>query len=351
MNSRERVLAAIHHREVDRIPVDLWALPPVTDKLRSHFKMDNDEAVREALGVDLRSVWPKYIGPEYKTFEDSGWIDWWGIRKKMLGDFEEIMEHPLSNASTVDDVLSHSWPDPDWFDYAGLKKRCERLRGYALVIRDPGPYSICVLRVAMYLRSMDKFMMDLVMNPEFAKAVIDQVGQFYMEMSRRILESIGHLTDIYFIADDVGMQDGLMISPEMFSEFLEPILKQFIRQAKGYGQRIMYHSCGTIRSMIPKFIELGIDILNPIQTSAKDMEPAALKKEFGKALCFHGALDIQTVLSRGTPAEVKAEVLNLCALLGEGGGFILAPTNNIMPETPLKNILALYEAVRERKSD
>jgi len=109
----------------------------------------------------------------------------------------------------------------------------------------------------------------------------------------------------------------------------------------------MYHTCGAVRRLIPDFIEMGVDILNPIQVSAKGMEPAGLKRDFGDALCFHGALDIQTVLSQGTPDQVRAEVAQLCQVLGQGGGFILAPTNNVMPETPVENILALYEAVQE----
>jgi uroporphyrinogen decarboxylase len=158
---------------------------------------------------------------------------------------------------------------------------------------------------------------------------------------------VGDLTDIYFIADDVGVQDKLMISPRMFHKFVKPSLQRFIAQAKEYGQRVMYHTCGAVRPLIPDFIEMGVDILNPIQVSAKGMEPAGLKRDFGDALCFHGALDIQTVLSQGTPDQVRAEVARLCQVLGQGGGFILAPTNNIMPETPIENILALYEAVQE----
>jgi len=109
----------------------------------------------------------------------------------------------------------------------------------------------------------------------------------------------------------------------------------------------MYHTCGAVRRLIPDFIEMGVDILNPIQVSAQGMEPAGLKRDFGHALCFHGALDIQAVLSQGTPDQVRAEVARLCHVLGQGGGFILAPTNNVMPETPIENVLALYEAVQE----
>jgi len=371
MNSKQRVLATIDHVEPDRVPVDLWALPPVTDNLRVHFGVDDpatgfpqrslspaesrgsgqagygDEAVWQALGIDLRSVWPAYVGPPLPTFDDGSWRDWWGLCKRMIGPFEEVVGPPLADAQTIADVEAHPWPDPDWFDYEGLRSTCEALSEYALVIRDPGPYATCVLRVAMFLRGMEKLMMDLAMNPDLAQSIIERVERFYLEFDRRIFEAVGDLTDIYFIADDMGVQDGLMISPRMFRQFIRPSLERFIAQAKAHGQRVMYHTCGAVRRLIPDFIEMGVDILNPIQVSAKGMGPAGLKQDFGDALCFHGAMDIQAVLSQGTPDEVRAEVTRLCQVLGQGGGFILAPTNNVMPETPIENILALCEAVQE----
>lgn len=348
MNSKSRVLAAVALQEPDRVPVDLWALPPVTFQLRSHFRLEKDAAVWQALGVDLRSVWPEYIGPQPKVYPNGSWIDWWGIHKKMVGPFDEIVNYPLAGLCSVEEIEKYSWPDPGWFDYKGLQQMCEQFENYALVIRDPGPYATCVLRVAMYLRSMDQFMRDLVLNPEIAQAILSRVARFYLEMNRWILESVGDRTDICFIADDMGTQDRLLISPNMFDQFIKPHLKQFIDLAKEHGQRVMYHSCGAIKPLIPRFVDLGIDILNPIQVSAQGMDPAELKREFGESLCFHGAMDVQTVLSRRGPDEVKEEVSKLCSILGAKGGYILAPTNNILPGTPLENILAAYEAARQQ---
>jgi uroporphyrinogen decarboxylase len=354
-NSRDRVLAAINHVEPDRVPVDMWALPPVTDNLRAHLGIDGsqgrqqsgpepaEEGVWRALGVDLRSVWPAYAGPPLETFDDGAWTDWWGLRKRMIGPFEEVTTPPLGDAQTVADLEAHPWPDPDWFDYQGMRPACEALSEYALVIRDSGSNATCVLRVAMFLRGMEQLMMDLAINPEVAHAIIARVESFYLELDRRIFEAVGDLTDIYFIADDVGVQHGLMISPRMFRRFIRPSLTRFFEQAHAYDQKVMYHTCGAVRQLIPDFIEMGVDILNPIQVSADGMDPAELKREFGDELCFHGAMDIQTVLSQGSAGEVRDEVKRLCDVLGPGGGFILAPTNNIMPETPMENILALYE--------
>jgi len=346
MNSKERVLAAVNHIEPDRLPVDMWAMPPITDNLRRHFDVHHDEDVRWSLGIDLRSVWPIYVGPPLEIFEDGSYADWWGIRKKMIGPFEEVVEPPLAGAQSPADVELHPWPDPDWFDYEGMRPICEALSQYALVIRDPGPNATCVLRLAMFLRGTEQFMIDLAMDPELVRAIITQVEGFYLEFDRHIFENVGDLTDLYFIADDVGVQAGLMISPRMFRDFVKPSLGRLIAQGKAYGQKIMYHTCGAVRDLIPDFIEMGVDVLNPIQPSAAHMDPEGLKRDFGRDLCFHGALDIQTVLSSGTPDQVRAEVERLCEVLGPGGGFILAPTNNIMPETPVENILALYDAAK-----
>ncbi len=344
MNSKERVLAAINHVQADRVPVDLWAASPATDNLRAHLGVDDDEGVWRSLNIDLRSVWPTYTGPERERFPDGSWIDWWGCRRKMIGPFEEVVGAPLADAVSPDDVEAHDWPDPEAFDVEAMQSRCQEWSNYALVIRDPGQHATCVLRVAMYLRTMEKFMMDLALNPELAQAIIARIEAFYLELNRRILESVGDLTDIYFIADDVGVQDGLMISPRMFRKFIKPSLTRFVEQAHHYGQKVMYHTCGAVRRLIPDFIEMGVDILNPIQVSAKDMSPAQLKAEYGHALCFHGGMDIQTVLADGTPDEVRAEVGRLVDILGPGGGFILAPTNNLMPDTPVENVVAMYEA-------
>ena len=345
MNSKQRVLATISRLEPDRVPVDMWALSPVTDNLRAHFGVEDDEGVWRALGIDLRSVWPTYFGPPSENFDDGSYADWWGLRRRKLGAFEEVVAPPLANARSVADIEAYRWPDPDWFDYEAMRETCEAQSEYAIVVRDPGPNATCVLRVAMFLRGMEKLMLDLALNPDLARAIIARVEEFYFEFDRRIFEAVGDLTDIYLIADDVGTQDGLMISPQMFRDFIRPSLSRLMAQGKGYGQKIMYHTCGAVRDLIPDFIEMGVDILNPVQPSAAHMAPEGLKRDFGHALCFHGALDIQMVLSSGTPEQVRGEVGRLCRILGPGGGFILAPTNNIMPETPVENILALYEAV------
>jgi uroporphyrinogen decarboxylase len=347
MKSKERVLRAINHEEPDRVPCDFWGLEDTKARLRAHFGVEDDEGFLEALGIDIRSVWPAYIGPEKKTYPDGSLEDFWGIRRKKIGGFDTVILNPLREASSIEEVEAYPWPDPDWFDYKGFREKCEKLSDYALVSRDTGPNTTCVLRVAMFLRGMDKFLMDLVLNPDLARAIISKVEGFYFEHDRRMFEEAGDLLDIYMIADDLGTQSGLLISPAMWREFVAPSIRKFIVQAKKYGMRIMLHSCGAIRPLIPDFIEMGVEILNPIQTTAKGMVPRELKEKFGEELCFHGSIDTQHTLPFGTPEEVAAEVRDRIKTLGPGGGFILAPSQTLGPDVPLENIIAMYETAHE----
>jgi len=220
VHSKERVLRAINHQQPDQVPCDFWGLEETKAKLRQHFGVADNESFLQALGVDLRSVWPAYVGPELRAFPDGSVEDWWGTRRKMLGGIDSVVFHPLGEATTVEEVEAHAWPDPDWFDYEGLRETCLELQDYALVSRDTGPNTTCVLRVAMFLRGMDKFMMDLALNPELAQRIIAKVEAFYLEFDRRIFEAAGDLIDIYMIADDFGTQSGLLISPRMLRAFI-----------------------------------------------------------------------------------------------------------------------------------
>jgi len=345
MNSKERVLKAIDHEEPDSLPCDLWGLEETKTRLRNYFGVKDNEGFLQALGVDIRSVQPAYIGPELKSYPDGSWEDWWGLRLKTIGGMDTVVFNPLGEVTTVEEVGTHSWPDPDWFDYEGLRETCLELQDYALVSRDVGANTTCVLRVSMHLRRMDQFMTDTILNPDLVRAIVKKVEEFYLGYDRRTFEAAGDLINIYMIADDFGSQDRLLMSPITLREFIYPSLRRFIEQGKRYGMKIMFHCCGAVRSPIPDFIEMGVDILNPIQTSAKGMVPRELKGEFGQALCFHGSLDTQHTLPFGTPEKVAAEVRDRIEALAAGGGFICAPSQTIAPDVPIENVIALYETV------
>jgi len=192
-------------------------------------------------------------------------------------------------------------------------------------------------------------LIDLLRNPQFTHRLYEKITEFYLEFNRRCFEEAGDLIDIFMMGEDLGTQEGLLVSPRVFRQFIKPYLARHVRLAKRYGIRVMLHSCGAIRALIPELVEIGIDILNPIQVRAKGMKPEELKREFGDRLSFHGGIDIQKTLPLGTPEDVRAEVRNRVQTLGKGGGYILCSTHNIQADTPIENILAMYEEAKKQR--
>jgi len=297
MNSKQRVLTTLDHQ----IPEEpLWKL------------VDPDQGIRE---------------------------DPWGIRWKLLAGMLQPISHPLAEARSVSDVEAYCPPAVSRFDFDALREQCAKWSQYALILRDPGPYSTCALRIAMFLRGMEQLMLDITMDPDLALAIIAKVEAYFLELNRHILEAVGALVDIYFIADDTGTESSLMMSPAMIQQFVHPSLEKFVRQGHAYGLKVMYHN-------------EGANILNPVQVLLPGMEPVSLKEDFGDKLCFHGGMELKILsqVTGGTPERVSAEVTRLKKTLGQGGGYILSPVNKITPDAPLDqtvaNIVAMYETAQ-----
>jgi uroporphyrinogen decarboxylase len=194
-----------------------------------------------------------------------------------------------------------------------------------------------------FLRGLDKLLLDFIERPDFVKAMIDKVMAFRIEHVKRILAVAKGRADILQLADDYGSQNGLMISPKMWREFFYHPIKTLVDMAHEAGLKFFLHCDGSSREIIPDFIELGIDILNPIQPHCVGMDPNELKREFGDKLCFHGAVDTQNTLPFGTREEVVAEVKERVEVLGKGGGYILAPVHTVEADVPVENLLTVYE--------
>ena len=346
MNSKERVLAAVEHAACDRLPVDFWATPETKEHLLAHLNLANDEALLQALGVDIRIVRPKYIGPELKVNARGELKDIWGvIRKKVKYDggcYWEVSHPPLVGVQDTSELARYQWPDPDYYDYDEVAREAENYPEYAIMNAAGRLNRTSLLHAAMYLRGMDLFMMDMVLRPQLAKAILKHIAAYFLAHNERTFRASRGLLDIFMLGDDFGGQNGLLVSLPMWREFFASGLGEFIVQAKSYSLKVMFHSCGSIKPLIPDLIRLGVDILNPIQVRAKDMDPVVLKAEFGERITFHGGIDIQETLPRGTVDEVRAEVRKMKRALGPTG-YILAPTHNIQVDTPTQNILAMYE--------
>lgn len=348
---RDRVAAAIEKREPDRVPFDFWAVPEVCTALRDYLGVETDEQVLRLLGVDCRLVAPDYVGPAPRVQPDGTYFDAWGThRRKVTNDFSTYDEYagfPLAEAQTIAEVETWGgWPDPDRWD-------CRTLKDKILTLNREVPYHIRyevggIFEWSWGLYGLDRFLVDLKQRPEVPCAIMDCFTDLYIANVTRVLEAADGLMDMVYTYDDVGIQSGLMISPQMWREFILPRHRRLNAAICGHPVKIMYHSCGAVYPLIGAFAdEMGIDVLNPLQPRAAGMDMARIKREFGRRLAFHGGIDIQQTLPHGLPEDVQAEVRERCEVLGRGGGYICASAHYIQADTSLDNILAMYTAPRE----
>ena len=355
MNSKQRVLLSLNHQEPDRVPVDFWWSHEIRDRLIRHLGVKNQDELQGRLGSDIRSIYPAYVGPKLRRFEDGSYEDFWGVIRKptkfggkeFSGEYDDVVYYPLRDARSIEDIHRMRWPSPDWFDYSSLIPQCERFSNYALMLGRMGVETQTIFIQLWFFRGLDQILIDFVDRPEFVKAMIDRIMEFRIEHVKRMIEVTKGRADILQIADDYGMQTGLMMRPAMWKEFFAPCLKTLAGIAHGAGMKVFLHCDGSSRSIIPDLIDLGIDILNPIQPQCTGMDPAELKREFGDRLCFHGAVDTQKTLPFGTREEVIAEVKERIRVMGKGGGYILAPVHTVEADVPIENILAVYETIRK----
>ena len=343
MTSRERILAAINHEKIDRVPTDIWATEEVMEKLRKRFGTDED--VRKALHID-GTAWisPQYAGPPLPKYPDGSFIDYWGMVFKPVkyadGTYGEQTVFPLSNATKIADLEAYKWPTTDLFDYKAFRATVEKEhRSRVVVVGYMMPFYW-----HNTLRGLELSMMDVLVDPEFTHYLLERLCDFLYQHHRRIFETCEGFIDLAHVSDDLGCQTGPLISLEIFREFYAPYHKKFIGLCREFGIKVFHHDDGAMRPFLPELVEMGIDVLNPVQWTCPDMDMAELKAEFGKKICFHGAVENQRILPFGTEKEVRAEVRHcIDALASDGTGYILASCHNLQPITPIENIIAMYD--------
>lgn len=356
MDSYDRVMMALSHSNPDRLPLDFTATPEVKDKLMQYLKLNDYESLLQYFGVDFRHFAPRYIGPKKYTetnFMNADNIDtdYFGISwKKVKNNFSkyyEIAYHPLKNMKTIEEIEKYNWPNPDWFDskfiYEEVKKINKNDRKVIVL------YAGGVFEIAWYMRGLEQYLIDLAVNPNIAELISRKLMNFFKERTTRAINILGGIIDIIYSDGDIGTQNGMMISPDLWRKYIKPLSIELIKPFKEMGFKTMYHSCGSIIPVIKDFIEMGLDILDPIQTRALDMDPYSLKRNFGHRLSFHGGIDEQKLLPYGNTQEVKDEVEKLVNTLGKKGGYILSSSHAIQSDTPLENILTMYKTAREYK--
>jgi uroporphyrinogen decarboxylase len=362
MTPRARVLTALDHRQPDRVPLDFLATTEVIAATEEHLGIQPDEyddrfpyylarheKLLEHFRTDLRFVEPRYIGPELETFEDGSFMDVWGFRRAVtdygLGTYYEFLDPRLAQAKTVGEVDAYPWPEPDWWDYSVIPLQCECYDRYAIVAGDDG--NVDFINRSSFHRGYEQVMVDIADKNPVLFAIFDHLSDFFYEHDRRILEAGGGRIDIMHFGDDYGTQRDTVISPRTYRELFKPRWKRHIEQARSFDTKIMFHSCGSTRRLIPDLIETGIDVLTTLQPHAQGMQPAELKSHFGDRLCFHGTVCVQRDLPQHTPDEVYDSVRRRIEAMARDGGFILAPTHAIQPDTSPENVVAIYEAARE----
>jgi len=350
VNSKERVLKALNHQEPDRVPLDYGALWGVTERLCQYLGCDPalpastyqayPEQLLQRLGVDIRIVRARYIGDEVKKLPDGGYIDLWGVE---IGKEGYPVGHPLAQATTVADIEGYCWPDPDAYDYEHYAAACEAMGDYAVCGGDWCPFFTWSLE----LMGTEQFFVNMYERPEVVNALLTRVTDYYYETTRRMFEAARGKLDIFFMGDDYGTQRRPFIRPEDFRRFCLPQTRRLYGLAKRYGLKVMQHSCGSIRLLLPDLIEAGLDALDPVQVRAADMDINDLKRDFGRQITFHGSIDTQRTLPMGTVEDVRNEVLDRLRNVAPGGGLILCGSQDYIADIPLENIVTIYDTVLE----
>jgi uroporphyrinogen decarboxylase len=344
---------AFDFQQPDATPSDYYATPEIHAALLKHFRIEDDNELRDCLGTDIRFVNPPYIGPKLPTYDDGSAMNIWGIRRKPTaneyGDYDEAVNAPYAEWKTPEEAQNFAWPNPNWYDYGAVPAICDRYPGKALLT---GAFAVQdFINGAAFGRGVEQTLVDIALEDPVFLYITERRHRFYMELIERTLQAAAGKLDLVLCGDDFGSQRGLMISPAAFDRLFAEKKKEFFDMVHSYGAKITHHCCGSSRELIPRFIELGMDALQTIQPQASGMDPYELKGEYHGRIVLHGAVDVQGWLQRAASSEIEAEIDHLVEEVGKDGGFIIAPCHQIQPDTPLENVLVLYAALAKRKAD
>ncbi|MBT3318665.1 MAG: hypothetical protein HN948_02185 [Clostridia bacterium] len=338
MTNRERALAAIAGDKTDRTSYNFRAEPSTCEKLYRHLGFRDYDKLVDHLNPDIMlidAVFP--AEKDFGAYYQNCWGEKYLYKQTQYGPVRDDIDGALADAKSIEDFKNFNWPKNDDVDYSDIKATIERhpdmaiQYGSADVWQRPG-----------LVRGMANFMMDMKLSPQFCHFMSEYFMQFYIEEYRRAQEAADGKIDIFTLYSDLGSQNAPLISHDMFMTFVFPYIKTFAEAIHQIGGKLFFHTCGEVSPFIDSLIEAGVDILDPIQPCTEQMQPEELAKEYCGKVCFHGGVDVQQVLSVGTPQDVRASV-NRYKKAFEGCAYILAPSHYIQMDTPVENILALYE--------
>jgi len=343
MTRRERVLSAVNHEQPDRTPADFQAVTEIWERLFEHFRTRDMKDVLDRLDIDCAWVDPEVTRKPSEKDNDGLTVGWGGSRIRTVynayGAYDEIVRYATDGCDTIEAMeAALALPDLDEYDFSGIIKACEKygdrflLGGFASAFYYP-----------TLVRSMEDILVDMALNEDLIKYLFKRCFDWHMDYHKRLLEAGKGRIDAMQIADDFSTQLDLLMSKEMFARYFRGPLCEYIALANSYGAIPYMHCCGSAYHLIPEFINMGIKILDPVQTVAHNMEPERLKAEFGNKMTFHGAGETQHILPHGTPDEVRQNARMLSHTLGSGGGYILSSCHFLQSDVPIENILAFYE--------
>lgn len=378
MSPRERVNRALNHEEPDRVPIDLGGFQTGIHKKAYQALLDHlglqetlydldpvqglvapSETVLTKFHVDTRYITAhgpdsfqggieinERGGRRWHDLRDEFGVVWSMPEDQML--YMDISHHPLANA-TIQEVEAYPFPD------GGDPTRFSGVREKALAMRQNTPYAISsgicgvTYEVCWYMRGLERWFLDMLENPAFCEALIDRTAQYWVDWMKGFLGEVGDLLDIIMIGDDLTGQAGPLFSPKFYRSVVRPRQQRVIDTIKKYTRaKIWYHTCGNCTTYIPDLIDMGVDILNPVQISARDMDPKTLKEKFGRNIVFWGgAIDSQHVLPFVGPEKIREEVKKNLEIFKPGGGYVFNSVHNIQAGVPAENIVAMYEAAYE----
>jgi len=339
MNSKERVQAALERKPVDRVPVFMWFHPSTTRRLAKLLEIPAAE-VGAAMGNDVRMTWVNNnYAMEGVVHEHQGesHVDEWGIHWVKEGEYNQIVEFPLAHAD-ADAIRTYTFPTGDM---DRLVARMDPLAEYADDFFIGVDVSPCVFEMYNRLRGMGAALLDLAAQPDLAFEMMRRCTDFAVTLSKKSCSR--YPVDWLWTGDDVAGQQTLFMSPACWRELIKPHLERVFEVGKRRGLPVAYHCCGALRPIIGDLVEMGLDVLNPVQCNCPGMDPLELKKEFGKTLTFMGGVDTQELLPHGTADDVRRATARLLeGMTADGGGYILAASHTVPPETPDENLFAMY---------
>lgn len=354
MKPRERVEIALNHEMPDRCPMQISFTPEFADRLYKDLRLKdkrihnphgggNTYELERALGEDMLLTSVGWANSYY--MDDKPYVDEWRINWDIqpyqtpygTGHYTEIVGHPLADDSRIEEYQA---PDPHRPElYTASQQMISEFKAEYWIV---GVTVTTIFETAWALRGYEQMMLDMALNPDLAEYILDIPYQYHLEAAKKLVD-LG--VDMIWIGDDVGTQNRMLISPKMWRQFLKPRMANFISEIKSLNPRlkVAYHTDGNITAIIPELIEIGLDVLNPVQPAS--MDPEHLKKTFGDRLCYWGTIDEQHTLPFGDPSDVEAEVRQRLQTVGRNGGLILSPTHHVQLDTPLENFWMMVETI------